>query len=312
MSFNSLMTLLTTAAVGGLEARPTVIELGNQRFRPSTRVLETVAERLEGRDGIDHAALRDLLALSKERRLERTATFYEALGFSRYVAIDVNERFGSLRMDLNKDLAAAYDYTERFSLVTNNGTGEHVFNQYMVFKNVHELCERGGLMLHCVPFINWVNHGFYSFHPNLYVDVAAANGYEIELIGFADRAGRGFVNEPATGRRTLADQRILQDERRLPIADLVDKSDFGLLGPARRVVLGAAATLARLRSRRYEKRRGSTELTRALARSLRRAPARKLLVFAALRKISGAEFKAPFQGRYADDITDATIKADYS
>jgi hypothetical protein len=182
----------------------------------------------------------------------------------------------------------------------------------MVFKNVHELCKKNGLMLHCVPFVNWVNHGFYSFHPGLYFDLSAANAYEIELIGFADRKGKGFVNEPAAGRLTMASQRVLREERRLSLADLVDKSDFRLLSLPRRLARSAAAMVARLRSGNHGKRLGSLALTRALARSMRRAPARKLLVFAALRKTSDDAFKTPFQGLYTDDITDGAIKSDYS
>jgi len=36
----------------------------------------------------------------------------------------------------------------RFQLVTNNGTGEHVFNQDAIYRNVHQLTVPGGLMLH--------------------------------------------------------------------------------------------------------------------------------------------------------------------
>lgn len=310
MSFNPLMALLSAEAVRRLEANPTVVELGNQRFRPSNRVLREVVRRLAGVEGIDHAALAALVALPERERLDRTADFYRALGFTRYVAIDVNEKFGSVMMDLNKDLAADYGYSERFSLVTNNGTGEHVFNQYMVFKNVHELCRPNGLMVHSVPFINWVNHGFYSFHPGLYSDLAAANGYGIELIGFADRAGKGVVGEPRGGG---GDQRkqILYDELRIPLQEVLAKSDFRMLSLSRGIGALVAAAIERRRSS-GRKRQASLVLTRALARSLRRAPARKLLVFAMLRKRSDAAFRTPFQGIYSEDIGDAAIKADYS
>src|SRR5262245_8186900 len=248
MSFNPLMALLSAEVVGRLEPDPTVVELGNQRFRPSNRVLREVSRRLAGVAGIDRAALAALIALPERERLDRTADFYRALGFTRYVAIDVNEKFGSVMMDLNKDLAADYGYSERFSLVTNNGTGEHVFNQYMVFKNVHELCKPQGLMVHSVPFINWVNHGFYSFHPGLYSDLAAANGYGIELIGFADRAGKGVVGLPCGSEGDEGRRQIIYGETRIPLQEVVAKSDFRVLRRSRGIGAIAASALERRRS----------------------------------------------------------------
>jgi hypothetical protein len=48
-----------------------------------------------------------------------------------------------------------------------------------VFKNAHDLCKEGGVMLHVMPFSPWINHGFYCFNPILFRDLAAANGYRV-------------------------------------------------------------------------------------------------------------------------------------
>lgn len=64
----------------------------------------------------------------------------------------MNDKFGSLVMDLNKDLVAEYNFRETYSLVTNNGTGEHAFNQDGIYRNAHQLTRVGGLMLHAMPF----------------------------------------------------------------------------------------------------------------------------------------------------------------
>ena len=50
------------------------------------------------------------------------------------------------------------------------------------FKTVHDLTVPGGLMIHEMPFNGWVDHGFYNFQPTFYFDLAAANGYTIELM----------------------------------------------------------------------------------------------------------------------------------
>jgi SAM-dependent methyltransferase len=110
----------------------------------------------------------------------------------------VNTKFGSEVMDLNLDLRQRYGYRMRFDLVTNNGTGEHIFNQHAVFKNVHQLCVPGGVMLHILPFIPWVNHGFYNYNPVLFRDLGAANGYETLFLWVGDRWGEraDLTDEP--------------------------------------------------------------------------------------------------------------------
>ena len=42
-------------------------------------------------------------------------------------------------------------------------------------------------MLHILPFIDWINHGFYNFNPIFFADLAASNEYEIVKMSFANR-----------------------------------------------------------------------------------------------------------------------------
>lgn len=135
---------------------------------------------------------------------ESTQAFYEKRGFE-YVCIDVNERMGAIPADLNRaifgeeDDLALYNGTGDicgpglrrcyYTLVTNNGTSEHIFNQATVFENIHDLCATNGLMLHILPFAPWINHGFYNYNPIFFADLAAANGYEVLFMHLADREG---------------------------------------------------------------------------------------------------------------------------
>lgn len=127
---------------------------------------------------------------------QSTQAFYEKRGFE-YVCIDVNERMGAMAADLNEPI---WDNISngfmlkllkkgRFSLLTNNGTSEHIFNQATVFENIHDLCATNGIMLHILPFAPWINHGFYNYNPIFFADLAAANGYEIIFMEIADREG---------------------------------------------------------------------------------------------------------------------------
>ena len=117
-----------------------------------------------------------------------TKDFFLALGYDNYFSIDINGANNSYQFDLNQDLSEI-KYFEKFDLVVNNGTGEHIFNQYSLLKNIHYLTKKNGVMLHIMPFLDWVNHGFYNFNPILYADLAAANNYKILDISLANRNG---------------------------------------------------------------------------------------------------------------------------
>ena len=118
-----------------------------------------------------------------------TKDFLLALGYSDYNSIDINGAENSFQFDLNEDLFEFYKFKEVYDLVINNGTGEHIFNQYALFKNIHHLTNTNGIMLHILPFIDWINHGFYNYNPIFFADLAASNQYEILDITLANRNG---------------------------------------------------------------------------------------------------------------------------
>jgi len=109
---------------------------------------------------------------------------YRILGFTSYSAIDASGNSDALMFDLNKDIQNDYNYLNEFDLVTNLGTSEHCFNQFAVFKNLHDLCRQDGVMIHALTAQGNVNHGFYNYHPRFIADLAVANGYEIISLDF--------------------------------------------------------------------------------------------------------------------------------
>lgn len=86
-------------------------------------------------------------------------------------------------MDCNEP----FKLPERFDVVTNFGTAEHVFNIAAVFRSIHDALKPGGVALHVLPTFGDINHGFYNIHPTVYLDLAAANNYEIDDICYVDR-----------------------------------------------------------------------------------------------------------------------------
>lgn len=109
------------------------------------------------------------------KRLARD--WYLELGCGRYVSIDGNGR-GTVTADLNEPLQQPWQ-SHPFDLVTDFGTGEHIFDQAQVWRTVHSLCKPGGIIAFDRPLSGYANHCFYLTNECLYWDIAAANGYDV-------------------------------------------------------------------------------------------------------------------------------------
>lgn len=100
--------------------------------------------------------------------------FYRELGCSRYESIDGNGR-GTVTVDLN----TWYPDIGQFDLVTDFGTGEHVFDQARVWRTMHELTRVGGVIVFDRPTSGYDGHCFYLIKEELIRDVARANKYKV-------------------------------------------------------------------------------------------------------------------------------------
>lgn len=101
-------------------------------------------------------------------------TLYKELGCARYESIDGN-KCGTILHDLNLPMPNI----GTFDLVTDFGTGEHIFDQAQVWRTVHALTKVGGYIGVIRPEQGYPGHCFYRTDECVFRDVAAANGYEI-------------------------------------------------------------------------------------------------------------------------------------
>lgn len=127
---------------------------------------------------------------------------------SKVLAVDMNGTPDALRHDLNHSLPI----TDRFDVVMNHGTAEHVFNIAQVFATIHRHTKPGGLMIHDAPFTGWIDHGFYTLHPTLFYDLSGANGYKIERVCISE----------------IRSQTILEVETRESVAELAEAGKIPL------------------------------------------------------------------------------------
>lgn len=95
-----------------------------------------------------------------------------------HISIDINGEDGSLPIDL--DLPLPFILLDQFDVITNYGTIEHVSNQYQVFKNTHDMCRKGGIMIHILPLVGtYPGHCQYYYSEEFMVGLARACGYSI-------------------------------------------------------------------------------------------------------------------------------------
>ena len=107
---------------------------------------------------------------------------FEALGY-RHISVDWDGQYGAINRDLRKPL---WDEFGQFDMVCNIGTTEHVSKQFMVWKNIHQLTKKGGILVSVTPYHDgksWWWHGEWYPTEEFFESFAELNGWEIERIG---------------------------------------------------------------------------------------------------------------------------------
>lgn len=95
-----------------------------------------------------------------------------------YDAIDIAVGYKTTVVDLNtmrlpENMVGAYD------TVLNCGTSEHILNQMNVFATIHAATKQGGMIMHAVPSIGYVDHGYFCYTSRFFFDLAGYNQYEV-------------------------------------------------------------------------------------------------------------------------------------
>jgi len=106
----------------------------------------------------------------------------KSLGFDEIVRVDVSDYESSdLIFDLN-DSQTPVSLLNRFDLVLDSGTLEHVFDFAAGLRHCVRMVRTAGRVIHLTPSSNCVEHGFYSVSPTLYTDYYSASGFTIDRI----------------------------------------------------------------------------------------------------------------------------------
>jgi hypothetical protein len=101
----------------------------------------------------------------------------KAVGFG-YVALDIFDAPDTRLLDLNTQFVPD-DLRSSFDLVTNYGTTEHVLNQMLAMRSIHDLAKPKGLIHHDLPMGGYYLHCYFAYRPAVLHDLASANGYQL-------------------------------------------------------------------------------------------------------------------------------------
>jgi hypothetical protein len=190
--------------------------------------------------------------------------FLRALGADQVTALDTSDYEGAeLIHDLNEPVPDALH--ERFTLVLDGGSLEHIFNVPVAIENYMKLVEVGGHLIVLTTGNNLLGHGLYQFSPELFFRVLSPeNGFAVERVvameGYVtfqrflgatipyERAGRWYeVADPAVVRERVQLQNsrpvflVVQARRTSRVQMLVDppyQSDYVAAWQAGEAVAG--------------------------------------------------------------------------
>jgi SAM-dependent methyltransferase len=110
---------------------------------------------------------------------------FRQLGFEKIDVLDVSTFEGAtIQFDLNSD-ETPVNLVERFDVIIDHGTLEHVFHLPNALRNLFRMLRAGGRVVHSAPSGNFFDHGFYMFQPTLFLDYYTANGWDIKAVKVA-------------------------------------------------------------------------------------------------------------------------------
>lgn len=150
----------------------------------STLTLGRLKWYVTGRELVNAANRYNVDASNAQKELESAeysdGFFTKVLGANELTALDNSEYEGaSFSHDLNITIPQRFE--QKFDVVIDSGTLEHVFNFPTALANCMKMLKVGGTLFICTPANNHMGHGFYQFSPELFYRVFQnENGFAMQ------------------------------------------------------------------------------------------------------------------------------------
>ena len=201
--------------------------LNREQFRNKRIItLGTLYPYVEKRK--DRAYLENNFGLDFDRpHLDFSSHLFEGLcGAASCDALDVSDYQGAkIICDLNKEVPL--DYLEKFDVVIDAGTLEHLSIATKALSNIFSLLKPGGIYLFAAPCNGWVDHGFVQFSPTFYRDFSHRNSETVECREL-------FLSEQAAtvdlaGLTNFGLTAFVRSHKKINVNGLIEKKQSGEL-----------------------------------------------------------------------------------
>lgn len=122
-------------------------------------------------------------------------TYFSSLGLDTVESCDISDIDGATYvLDLNRPVPDSLH--DKYDLIIDSGTLEHVFDLPQVLRNLHLMLKPNGRIIFMfTPATNFVDHGYYMFSPILFYDYFTSNNYSIHS-SFLIRHTVNFADDP--------------------------------------------------------------------------------------------------------------------
>ena len=108
--------------------------------------------------------------------------FFTGVGAKKIESIDYSDFEGATIKHNMNDMISP-DHFNRYSLLFDGGTLEHIFNFPIAIKNCMNMLKVGGHFVAITPSNNYSGHGFYQFSPELFFSLfTPAHGFNLKLV----------------------------------------------------------------------------------------------------------------------------------
>ena len=199
-------TFLSYCSLNGVDFDTTAM-LGRQSLSLGERDLRNVFDKLK--ISYSQSKMQDIFANTslQDLKVGFAEQFFQAIGARDVKSIDASAYEGAdIIHDMN--LAVPEALTDRFSVLFDGGSLEHIFNFPVAIENCMRMVKKGGHFISIGPANNFFGHGFYQFSPELFYRVfCEENGFKIKnvFVCAAKNTGTWYkVPDPASLRRRIA------------------------------------------------------------------------------------------------------------
>ena len=189
IGISSIQNILELYDLGYLKNTQSILEIGSQEVHVNYKDLVKISKIV----GIEENAIENIPNVKNWPFSPRGSSkfFYELLGIKEYTSIDINGEYNSIPHDLNKPFTDETKFN-KFDIVTDYGSCEHVFNVGECYRTLHNLLKPNGLMIIDQALLK--GNGYFKFDETFIEGIATANGYKILYNSYVISTGNKTEN----------------------------------------------------------------------------------------------------------------------